>query len=443
MRVHTKSIISFAPYTYVPYTSTPHTHKKPQHPPTPLLKMGTVSRVRPPIVARLKGDELKEYQRLTHLREFKKEVDTHVKVLETFRSTPSPSAEHIAEKDRALDFFKSLPSVSPQTTPQELVDMGLVSRIPLGLEKAYSTPRYLIGRQVLVRAPIDTDFTPRTSFLRYKEGGPVSITYRATIEGAEGDHFLVHVDGCDTLLKIPQKDVADLNQPQTLHDTITHVQGITIDYNDPWLKARIYQGYTHLADLIHHLDFNDAFSVHKDGSVDVLSKGKVFETQKKAVELLHNMVHMAYGYGSGSAGELAIAGKGVCYQQSTVLLALLAPFARVLGIELQAIDGKNFRHGWKPGSPAYGGDHGWLVVSFRPGMQKRVSDRTWQDPAMPLDRAYSYYGDRYPLQLQTLGSSTQQEPFTPADVLISERFKTARMHRLYGDKGVHGRDHHQ
>jgi hypothetical protein len=393
--------------------------------------------------ARLTEEEWAVYNRLSALRDLKKEVDTHIHTLQTFRQTPTPSADLKAQCQVALDFFNALPAITPQTSPEHLVRIGAISRIPLGLDKVYATPRYVVGRPLLVHAPINTQFTPRTDFLKYKEDGPTAITYRATLRGEEGEFFWVDIDGASKPVKILKSDVAILNQPQTLADTKTSVQGIAIDYNDPWMKACVYQGYTHLAPLIHDLDFNSAFSTHKDGSVDILSRGKVLELQERALKTLHNMVHMTYGYGSGSAGELALHGKGVCFQQSTVLLALLAPFTQVLGLELQFIDGKNFRHGWKPGQPAFGGDHGWLAVTFRPSMQKRVSDRTWQDPSMSLDRAYSYHGDRYPLRLQLLGSGTQQEPLRDSDIACTEKLKIARVKRLYGDKGVHGRDHHQ
>ena len=90
----------------------------------------------------------------------------------------------------------------------------------------------------------------------------------------------------------------------------------------------------------------------------------------------------------------------MCVQQSSVYGALLMPFQDVLGIDGQYRSGNCYRNinGATDNvfRPDYSTGHGWWQVTFRPSMEVTVTDRTWNQVNLPLDRAYGFpYGDRY------------------------------------------------
>ena len=77
-------------------------------------------------------------------------------------------------------------------------------------------------------------------------------------------------------------------------------------------------------------------------------------------------------------------------------------FQKPLGVDVQFISGGVYRNTRSSDEPdrqfrSYSGQaHGWLQLTYRPSMELRICDRTWNQSDHPADRAYSKWGDRYP-----------------------------------------------
>jgi hypothetical protein len=171
------------------------------------------------------------------------------------------------------------------------------------------------------------------------------------------------------------------------------------------------------------------------------------ELQRRAVRGIHDVINMKYPTGNyqeagrergGGAGRQAMKGIGVCFDQGGVMLAMLMPFQRPLGLDVQFISGGVYRDISSRGqNPFRGGAHGWLQVTYRPSMELRIIDRTWQQADHPADRAYSRWGDRYPA-----GHYWGMQTKSVADSDVNMGVSTETFDRQFGSQGVDGRDNH-
>lgn len=157
----------------------------------------------------------------------------------------------------AEKIFAALPTLTAATTAKDLLDLGLISKIPEGLTEMYATaPRYFVGRQVLVNVPVDTDFKTPATFHTYKEGGEKRVTHRAYVVGESGGQFKVLVDGKTDPILIPKSEIYRLNEGQQIAGKSGQAYGAKVDYaNDPIMKAKICAALVKLDDLIGKLDF--------------------------------------------------------------------------------------------------------------------------------------------------------------------------------------------
>ncbi len=362
---------------------------------------------------------------------------------------PTAPAETRAIAADALRLFASLPKITPEMAPQELVEMGILKKLPDGWERMDQTPRYIPGRQVMVQTHINTNFGNPKSFGEYLATGSVGLTHRATLVGERGDNFLVEIDGRAEPVEISKQVVAALNQPQQYGGGKFSVNGVIVDYNDPYMKMNLYFAFTHLGKAIERMDFRQAFAKEANHEATITSKTEVFDLQQRLVSTLHNMVNMEYSHdlNSGeSAARLAIKGSGQCYSQAAVMAALLAPFSKVIGIDVQYVNGQVYRDAdpTRSGYPYNGSNHGWLQITYRPVGVTRITDRTWVQPNIGMDEAYSYIGDRVPRQLMPVnGRDRAQASFSAADVDFSGQFVLPKKERSFGVRGVHDRSNHQ
>lgn len=410
--------------------------------------------LRPPIITR---GAIKRQQQLApdpitlHVQEVRARMSALLPQLRAGFEAIKTAAAHptdpqaIAARDSALAFFSTLPKVGPSTSVEDLVKMGMIGKIPKGWERMSQTGRYVLGRQIIVRTQVNPVFQPAKQFLTYKADGPTALTYRATLAGENGDNFLVKLDGQREPIEMPKAEVARYNQPQVFNQDAFTLSGVKINYDEPCLKAKIHAGFAQLFELINELDFDSAFETLPNGSVEIHTSGPLLDQQRKAVRIIHDLINMTYGGSSyNDAGRMAVQSSGVCYQQSAVMAAMLAPYAQLLGLDVQLIDGKIFRTGWKPGAPGAYGDHGWVMITFRPGMSMRVTDRTWQQPSIEIDRAYSRVGDRYPLKLVGVNYRDESQlPLTPEQITLRKNLVVTKHQRIFGQPGIDGRDNHQ
>lgn len=406
-------------------------------------------------------------------------------------------------KAEALEFFKSLPKVGAHADLKQLVKLGLIPGIPKGWEAMDAVPRYIPGRQMMVETSMNLEkggWGSSSTFGTYKHAthlvgtGPndqivgeegnewligsatnrgrevevkvvkrvpkddtaiLGLTHRATLVGVDGNDFLVHIDGEDDPVKVPKSTVARLNQPHVITQDRVSLNGLECDYNDPFTKAKVHEGFARLYDIIEKIDYTKAFVENADGTTTVLPDSEVFRLQEKAVGVIHDIIHTQYSHDMNSGdsiGRLAIKGSGQCFSQAAAMIGLLAPFTKLLGIELQFVFGKVYRDitvkpNAKYGDVAYypynGGNHGFLQVTYKPGFKTMITDRTWSQRSIAMDRAYSLGGDRVPRSLMPIGYSRSQESLTSKDVDMSLGLKVKTEERLFGDAKTDGRVNHQ
>lgn len=371
--------------------------------------------------------------------------------LRQYYDAATGAVDNAALKTEAMELFKNLPPMSPTSNAEAFVAAGLWASAPKGLDALEKSARYLPGRQVLVKTTVHPEVFDDRDFLSYKpasEGGKEAITYRATIAGEEGDNFLIKVDGKADPLSVPKAEIYNLNQP---HDTDalktgehTYKVGGGADYDDPFMKAKVAEAALDIADIVEDLDYT---KMSTGGMIGGFGRKTMVELQRKAVKGIHDVIDMKYPKGDysdpgrsrgGGAGRQAMKGIGVCFDQGGVMLAMLMPFAKPLGLDVQFISGGVYRNVRSRGqNPFSGGAHGWLQVTYRPSMEMRIVDRTWQQADHPADRAYSRWGDRYPAG-HYWGMKTK--PVTDTDVNMS--ISTQTFDRQFGEQGRDGRDNH-
>ena len=93
--------------------------------------------------------------------------------------------------------------------------------------------------------------------------------------------------------------------------------------------------------------------------------------------------------------------------------------------------------------PYNGGNHGWLQINYRPGMDPLVFDLTWHQYANKIDRSYSLPGDRIPhSHIPIWGSKGYSLPGIEGNILqaipknmidFSGKIQTITQERDYGD----------
>ena len=388
-----------------------------------------------------------------------------------------------ALKTEAEALFNALPTVKPGMSGDDFVKAGLWTMAPRGIAEMQKSARYLPGRQVLVETTVYAkipagssphDSTNNGKIGSYDANGSKAITYRATMVGedpANKNNFLVKVDGNDTPVSISKQVIFKHNHPHTVgrenikNDTQRDIPWSwgskwKVDYASPLAKAKMCEIALKMDEFVSKIDFTKTKTEASTGAIGVMfgrgdTAKKMVEMQKSCVETVFRSIDMKYPRGTpfSDAGRVtdnerdvarqAIRGTGMCVQQSAVFGALLTPFMDVLGVDAQYRSGNCFRN--IKGSvdnvfaPDYSSGHGWWQVTFRPTMEMTVTDRTWNQVNLPLDRAYGFpYGDRY-------GSSDIQgyvaKPVGATDVDVSGKVSAATFERQFSRAGD-GRENH-
>ena len=289
--------------------------------------------------------------------------------LTSWLAVDQKSGEPVHPEARTL--FATLPSVSPASSADDVVELGLWPALPGNLKRALDAPRYRPGRDLFVRAPVSHEATDRHKPVGVHDASrPLAFTHLAELRGKAGENFVVDVAGSATPLRFSRTDVFAWNEP-TVVPLSGALSGVQVDYNDPLLKAHVCAAYLDLAEAIGGLDF---------GKSDDLAK----ETQVGLVRRLARRVSMSYagrgeGYAGPRAGALLSSGQGVCFVQRAAAAALLAPFAKTLAFDLAVGIGRTLR---------LGVPHGFLVLTLRPSLARYVVDPAWGEPLTDLRVAF-------------------------------------------------------
>jgi hypothetical protein len=271
----------------------------------------------------------------------------------------------------ARTLFASLPAVTPATSAEEIVELGLWPALPHNLRRAFESPRYRLGRELFVRTTVSHQTTDRCRPVgSFDPGGAVAFSHRGELRGRAGDMFVVAIDGASSPLRFSRSDILAWNEPTPVPLAST-LSGVQVDYNDPLLKAHVCAAYLELGPAALKLDF---------GADEAVTR----ELQVSLIRRVSARVRMSYagrgeGYAGARAGALLSGGQGVCFVQRAAAMALLAPFARSLAFELQAAVGRTLR---------LGVPHGFAVVTLRPSLRRYIVDPAWGEPLTDLRVAF-------------------------------------------------------
>ena len=108
---------------------------------------------------------------------------------------------------RTMALFASLPAVTPATTPDELVEHGLIARPPKDLQRALDQPRYREGRELFVRTTVTFKDQGRRGVGFFAAEGEVAFTHRAVLRAQRDEQLLVDVEGAAELLPLPHGSI--------------------------------------------------------------------------------------------------------------------------------------------------------------------------------------------------------------------------------------------
>jgi hypothetical protein len=247
-------------------------------------------------------------------------------------------------------------------------------------------------------------------FMSYDPNGTEAVTSRAKLVGedpANKDNFLVAVDGKDEPISVPKLDIYDLNQPLEMEGDSITVDGKTADYDTPFTKAKVCEAALKMDEHVQKLDFTQAKTMSSGNWLSARFGGgggkDMVEVQQACVQVIHDTIDMLYHNdnapgrkGGSDTGRQAIKGAGVCFEQSGVMAGLVVPFHNMLGIDVRPMRGGNYRSVMNTDKPFRSGGHMWLELTFRPSMRTSITDRTWNQSNFEMDKAYSFFGDRYP-----------------------------------------------
>ncbi len=275
-------------------------------------------------------------------------------------------------RGEARPLFAALPTITPSSSPEELVENGLLTALPQNLRRAFELPRYRVGREVFVRTKVSHRQREACRPVGYYDAeAPETFTHRAVLRGASSDVFLVELEGAPSLLPFLRANIYAWNEPTGVPTQGGSISGVQIDYNDPLLKAHICAGYLDIAALLPRLDFT-------------LDSPEQRELQARLIHRAASRVRMDYsgrgeGYAGARAGALLSGGQGVCFVQRAAASALLAAFARPLAFDLQIAVGRTLR---------LGVPHGFSILTLRPSLIRYVVDPAWGEPLTDLRIAF-------------------------------------------------------
>lgn len=309
-------------------------------------------------------------------------------------------------KQEAARLFSSLPCLLSKdyVDCSLLTDLGLWSTVPNGWHAMQQTPRYYVGRRVLVRAPV----CPRPSdpaFMalereRCSERGrrgqnPAEYTtFRAVISGFDLTRGGVDVDvecsdeTCRTM-RIDRAELLRLNQPHQLpigpNGEVRLEDGIILKKGSSLTRAKICEMALALRSVAESLDFDasleecerlqceavaairgclDLNTFQRDDQNRLVANGERFRDRDR--------------YCGDDAARFAVHGQGHCHTVSSVMAAFLSVWQKALGIDLKYRGGFAFSDDTAEvsDSPEH---HQWLEFMTRPSCSMFTCDLYRED----------------------------------------------------------------
>ncbi|MEL6761130.1 MAG: hypothetical protein AAFP04_12100 [Myxococcota bacterium] len=280
-----------------------------------------------------------------------------------------PATGEILNADaRAL--FSSLPAVTPATAPDELVEQGLLERVPKNLRSALEQPRYRAGREVFVRASVNhRSDDPDQPAGRYDPLEPPVVTHLGRLVARSDSSFHVEVEDAPLPLSFSREDVFAWNEPSGYPPQGGVLSGVEVDYNDPLLKAHICAAMLDLSPGLAELDLEDGDDAQKT------------LVHRAAAKIRIEFAGRGQGYRGARAGALLSNGEGISFVQRAVAVGFLQAFSRVLAFDIQAAVGRTLDRDLP---------HGFAVITLRPSMRRYVCDPSWREPL--TDARVAFFG---------------------------------------------------
>jgi hypothetical protein len=297
-----------------------------------------------------------------------------------------------------------LPSITSSTAPEELLDLGLLTKLPRGLAEVYREPKYVFGRELFVQAHVNHRVRdPQRPVGEYRADAGLSFTHRARLLGENDDRFVLELEGAPALLRVAKTDIYAWNEERGVPTTGGVLSNVHIDYNEPLMKAQICAAYLDLAHDLETLDFT-------------AQPDELRQMQERIVSRIAARQRMRYsgteGYAGNRAGALFTAGQGICFVQRAVAAGFLQAFTRVLAFEVIVCAGRTLR----TETP-----HGFLVVTLRPSMARYVSDPAWHEPL--TDLRVAFFGPGWGHDRCLLGfEGLQETPEVPPEAIRLPEF---------------------
>ena len=313
----------------------------------------------------------------------------------TVAAVDAQSGEIVDADARA--FFAALPTVTPATVPEELVEHGLLERLPAQLTSVYAQPKYRVSRELFVQASVSHTVKDRRRPVGAIEmNARLAMTHRAVLRGQRDGALLVDVDGAEDLLPFGREQIFAWNEPYGVTTSGGSLSGVRFDFNDPLWKAHVCAGYLEHATAIAALDFG-------------APADDVEAAQARLIHRIAGRARLRYagrgeGYAGSRAGALMSGGLGVCFVQRAIATVYLQAFARVLGVEVSAAIGRTLR---------LDVPHGFAVVLLRPSLRRYVCDPAWLEPLTDLQIAF--FGPAWGHDRRLVGFEGAQESVVRPD----------------------------
>ena len=271
---------------------------------------------------------------------------------------------------RAL--FAGLPVITPGSSVDTLMELGLLNRLPAGLDEVHRMPRYTKDRAVFVKTTVDHQYSTATKAAgRFRKDGEHTFTHQAVLKAEKDELFEVEVAGASEPLLFAKRDIFAWNEARGSGRGGGCLSGVRIDYAAPRMRAFVCAGYLSIASKLAEIDFGEPTRV-------------TVQKQSGLIYRLASMVDMHYlgrdsGYSGDKASSLIGGGSGVCFAQRAVAAAFLQAFDRILAFQVQAAVGRTL---------SLDVPHGFVVITLLPSLQRFVCDPAWREPLTALDIAF-------------------------------------------------------
>eukprot|EP00039_Didymoeca_costata_P010562 m.142504 g.142504 ORF g.142504 m.142504 type:complete len:1028 (-) comp14879_c0_seq4:265-3348(-) len=339
----------------------------------------------------------------------------------------------------ATALFGALPILSDNIpTPDVLVKLGLWESVPRNWNAMKSSPRYFVGRQVLVRARVH-NIPGHNQYMKISPSSSCDelVTHKAVITSINQDTqtCTVDVEHCargSVGQAVSLHDISLLNQPHVFaKNKLGHVvfeDGLHCKYPSPLLRAKLCEIALKLSPIASQLDYDNVEEctlLQKKAIITIRHQLNLTTFQRSNHGVSTEKSERSRDrrrYCGDDVARFACYGQGHCHTVSSTMAAVTNVFARFLGIDLKYRGGQSI-HALHPVSDSPE-THQWLEMTLRPLCATVSCDLYRQDACsesdvhLARDIQHSYERDVYPngALLSFSGHKVTTLPLSHSDV---------------------------